>query len=174
MAGCTGLEPATRGLTVRCSTDWANNPWIAVIVLQDVVLPMGLEPIEKHILSVPCLPIPPQEHIVTVFTNCQTFGAQSGTWTRTPKHWYLKPACLPIPPFGHGALAGTWTPNLPIKSRLLCQLSYKHLLRVYHIVLGNADWLFWRRHALRQNFGGPWWVRTINQAVMSRLLYQLS
>ena len=108
------------------------------------------------------------------FTNCQTFGAQSGTWTRTPKHWYLKPACLPIPPFGHGALAGTWTPNLPIKSRLLCQLSYKHLLRVYHIVLGNADWLFWRRHALRQNFGGPWWVRTINQAVMSRLLYQLS
>lgn len=38
-----------------------------------------------------------------------------------------------------GALAGTRTPNLPIKSRLLCQLSYKHLLRVYHIVLGNAD-----------------------------------
>lgn len=84
---------------------------------------------------------------MTVFTNCQTFGAQNGTRTHKPKHWTLKPACMSIPPFGQkghyimtvGALAGTRIPNLPIKSRLLCQLSYKHLLRVYHIVLGNAD-----------------------------------
>lgn len=83
MAGCTGLEPATRGLTVRCSTDWANNPWIAVIVLQDVVLPMGLEPIEKHILSVSCLPIPPQEHIVTVLRTAKRLVRLRGLEPRT-------------------------------------------------------------------------------------------
>ena len=26
MVGCEGVEPATNGLRVRCSTNWANNP----------------------------------------------------------------------------------------------------------------------------------------------------
>lgn len=41
--------------------------------------------------------------------------AQNGTRTQKPKHWTLKPACIPIPPFGQkghyimtvGALAET-------------------------------------------------------------------
>lgn len=72
---------------------------------------MGLEPIEKHILSVSCLPIPPQEHIVTVLRTAKRLVRLRGLEPQTCR----------------------------LKSRLLCQLSYKHLLRVYHIVLGNAD-----------------------------------
>lgn len=49
------------------------------------------------------------------FYELPIFGAQNGTRTHKPKHWTLKPACIPIPPFGQkghyimtvGALAET-------------------------------------------------------------------
>ena len=44
---------------------------------------MGLEPIEKHILSVSCLPIPPQEHIVTVLRTAKRLVRLRGLEPRT-------------------------------------------------------------------------------------------
>ena len=45
--------------------------------------------------------LPASHKTVGVVTNVLYYGAPSETRTRTPKHWLLRPACLPIPPSGH-------------------------------------------------------------------------
>ena len=80
------------GLKTVAFANFATGAWIAVVVLLDVVLSVGVEPTLHEwdqTLNLARLPIPPRE-----------LSVQGGNRTHS-KYWFLKPARLPVAPLGH-------------------------------------------------------------------------